>query len=189
MIRILLNFGHFNFKIEDSELIIKEKEADNEEPEEDELYNVAEFIIDELSIDKLKFEDNVLQQIFDEYAQAIETETKPSEKFFINHHDDAIRKTSINMMSEAYELSKNWLDVHKISITLENAPTVIARAAVSSVYSLKIKKVEKMKRDIMEKIKSQSLSEDDIDLYLRQAKGLDEVRNRMNRELGRIVLK
>jgi DNA primase len=189
VIRILLNFGHFNFKIEDSELIIKEKEEENEEPEEDELYNVAEFIIDELSIDKLKFEDNVLQQIFDEYAQAIETETKPSEKFFINHHDDAIRKTSINMMSEAYELSKNWLDVHKISITLENAPTVIARAAVSSVYSLKIKKVEKMKRDIMEKIKSQSLSEDDIDLYLRQAKGLDEVRNRMNRELGRIVLK
>jgi len=191
VIRILLNFGHFNFKIEDSELIIKEKEDDKDktEEEEEDLYNVAEFIVDELSIDKLVFEDNILQQIFDEYAQAIETETKPSEKFFINHPDDAIRKTSINLMSEAYELSKNWLDVHKISITLENAPTVIARAAVSSVYSLKIKKVEKMKRDIMEKIKSQTLTDDDIDLYLRQAKGLDEVRNRMNRELGRIVLK
>ncbi len=197
VIRILLNFGGFNFKIEDSQLIVKDEDSeekdkdsvDNDEEQEEELYNVAEFIIDELRIDKLKFNEPVFQQIFDEYAQAIETETKPSEKFFINHNDDAVRKAAINLMSEAYELSKNWLEMHQISITLENASTVIARAAVSSVYSLKIRKVEKMKLDIMEKLKTSDPADEDIELYLRQAKGLDEIRNKMNRQLGRIVLK
>jgi len=190
VIRILLNFGTFNFKFEDSELIIKESESkDNEEGEEEELYNVAEFIIDELSIDQLKFNDSVLQQIFDEYAQAIETEAQISEQFFINHTDDNVRKTAIDLLSQAYELSENWEKVHRISITLENAPTVIARATVSSVYSLKIRKVEAMKRELMEKLKSTNLSPEDIELYLRQARTLDEVRNKMNRELGRIVLK
>jgi len=197
VIRILLNFGGFNFKIEDSQLIVKEEDseekekdsANKDEEQEEELDNVAEFIIDELSLDKLKFNEPVFQQIFDEYAQAIETETKPSEKFFINHNDDAVRKAAINLMSEAYELSKNWLEMHQISITLENASTVIARAAVSSVYSLKIRKVEKMKLDIMEKLKISDPADEDIELYLRQAKGLDEIRNKMNRQLGRIVLK
>ncbi|MCK5857479.1 MAG: DNA primase, partial [Bacteroidales bacterium] len=190
VIRILLNFGGFNFKIEDSELIILDSGTEtSEEEQETELYNVAEFIVDELSIDQLKFEDGILQQIFDEYAQAIETEAKPSEQFFINHSDDNIRKTAINLLSEAYELSKNWEEVHKISITMENAPTVVARAAVSSVYSLKIRKVEAMKMALMEKIKTTSPSEEDLDLYMRQARSLDEVRNKMNRELGRIVLK
>jgi len=191
VIRILLNFGNFNFKIEDSELIIKDTENENspEEDQEEELYNVAEFIIDELSIDKLEFSDNILQRIFDEYAQAIETGTQISEKFFINHTDDAVRSMAINLLSEAYELSKNWMDMHQISITLENAPSVVARAAVSSVYSMKIKKVEKMKLDIMEKIKTTNPSAEDLELYLREAKNIDEIRNRMNRELGRIVLK
>ncbi len=190
LIRILLNFGDFNFRIEDSELIIKESEDDKEEePEEEDLYNVAEFIVDELSMDKLSFNDPVLQKIFDEYAQAIDTESRPSEQFFINHTDDEVRKTAINLLSEAYELSKNWEEVHKISITMENAPSVVARATISSVYSLKIKKVLAMESEIMEKLKSENPSPEDIELYMRQARTLIEVRNKMNRELGRIILK
>jgi DNA primase len=190
LIRILLNFGDFNFKIEDSELIIKELDAENdEEQEEDELYNVAEFIVDELSMDKLSFNDSILQKIFDEYAQAIDSDSKPTEQFFINHPDDEVRKTAINLMSEAYELSKNWEEVHKISITMENAPSVVARATISTVYSLKIKKVLAMESAIMEKLKSENPSPEDIELYMRQARTLIEVRNKMNRELGRIILK
>lgn len=190
VIRILLNFGNFDFKIEDSELMMQKENSEKENnEEEEELYNVAEFIIDELSIDQLKFNDAVLQKIFDEYAQAIETGTKINEQFFINHPDDAVRKTAVNMLSEAYQLSKNWEKMHKISIVLENAPTVIARATVSSIYSLKTRKVQAMKSAIMEELKSAKLSEEDIELYMRKAQRLDEIRNKMYRELGRIILK
>ena len=100
-----------------------------------------------------------------------------------------MRKTAINLLSEAYELSKNWAEVHKISITMESAPSVVARATISSVYSLKIKKVLAMESAIMEKLKSENPSPEDIELYMRQARTLIEVRNKMNRELGRIILK
>ncbi len=189
VIRIILNFGDFNFKYEDSELIVEDASKDSkEEAEEEELYNVAEFIIDELNIDQLKFNDAVLQKIFDEYVQAIETEAKPSEKFFVNHPEEDVRMMAINLMSEAYELSKRWEEQHKINVTLENAPKVVARATVSSVYSLKIKKVDSMKAKIKEIFSSQNPQGEDLELYMRRWKELDKAQNQMNRALGRIIV-
>jgi len=46
-----------------------------------------------------------------------------------------------------------------------------------------------MESAIMEKLKSENPSPEDIELYMRQARTLIEVRNKMNRELGRIILK
>ncbi|RLD64775.1 MAG: hypothetical protein DRI84_08210, partial [Bacteroidetes bacterium] len=143
---------------------------------------------DELNIDQLKFNDAVLQKIFDEYVQAIETEAKPSEKFFVNHPEEDVRMMAINLMSEAYELSKRWEEQHKINVTLENAPKVVARATVSSVYSLKIKKVDSMKAKIKEIFSNQNPQGDDLEIYMRRWKELDEAQNQMNRALGRIIV-
>jgi DNA primase len=188
VIRILLNFGDFSFRFEDSELIVEQKDGEDEE-EDNEEYNVAEFIIDELKFDQLHFNDGVLQRIFDEYVQAKETEAKVSEKFFINHPDEEVRLAAINMMSEAYELSQQWEKKHKINITIETAPRVVARAAVSSVYSLKIKKVDAMKAEIKEIMLNQKPQGEDLELYMRRWKDLDEAQNMMNRSLGRIIIK
>lgn len=191
IIRIILNYGELDFRYEDSQLIAEEegeKEDAAEESTEDEVYNVAEFIVDELSIDKLKFNDAVLQKIFDEYILALANNTCPSEKFFVNHPEDEVRMLAINLMSEAYELSKRWESMHKISITLENAPEIVARATISSVYSLKIRKVDKMKEEIKKIFKDQNPQGDDLELYMRRWKELDEAQNKMNKALGRIIV-
>ena len=189
VIRILLIYGAMEFRYEDSELIPDETVKEEEVPEEeDENYNVAEFIVDELTFDNLKFNDPVLQKIFDEYVQAIEQNSHPTEQFFVNHPDEEVRMAAINMMSEAYELSKNWEEKHKISITPESAPQVVARAVVSSVYSMKIRKVDMMKKEIKEIILNQKPEGEDLELYMRRWKKLDDIQNQMNRMLGRIIV-
>jgi len=185
VIRILLNFGAFNFKFSESELIVTDPDDDDDGEEE---YNVADFITDELKIDQLKFNDAVLQKIFDEFVQAKETETNASEQFFVNHPDEEVRLAAINMLSEAYELSQLWEEKHKISITLETASRVVARATISSVYSLKVKKVDAMKKEIKEIILNQKPEGEDLELYMRRWKELDEAQNLMNRALGRIIV-
>jgi hypothetical protein len=65
----------------------------------------------------------------------------------------------------------------------------VARAAVSSVYSLKIKKVDAMKAEIKEIMLNQKPQGEDLELYMRRWKDLDEAQNMMNRSLGRIIIK
>ncbi len=190
LIRILLNYGSFNFRFEDSELIMEEDPQTEVGEEEEEIYNVAEFIIDELSHDKIAFNDKVLQRIYEEYKQAIDDGTNiPGEQFFVNHPDESIRMTAIDLMSEAYELSKNWNDKYHISITLESAPRVVARATISTVYSMKIRKIDAMKKQIMEQIKNVESDTEDWNILLNDWKLLDKIQNKMNVELGRIIVR
>jgi len=190
LIRLLLNYANMDFKPFDARIPLDEEIEDEEERKEyeNEVLKVAEFILDELLNDEMKFDEPVLQAIFEEYTQAFEQETIPSEQFFVNHFDENIRKMGVDLLTQPHVLSPKWLDDHKISTSLETNHEVIARACISSVYSLKIRKITAMKNKLLKQISEENISEEDGEIILAQYRQLDIIQNKLNLGLGRIVV-
>ncbi len=67
----------------------------------------------------MKLDDPILQLIFEEYSQAYEQETIPSEKFFVNHPEETVRKVTVDLLSQPHTLSPIWSEKHKIFTSLE----------------------------------------------------------------------
>jgi len=190
LIRLLLNYANMDFKPFDARIPLDEEIEDEEERKEyeNEVLKVAGFILDELLNDEMKFDEPVLQAIFEEYTQAFEQETIPSEQFFVNHSDENIRKMVVDLLTQPHVLSPKWLDDHKISTSLETNHEVIARACISSVYSLKIRKITAMKNKLLKQISEENISEEDSEIILAQYRQLDIIQNKLNLGLGRIVV-
>lgn len=182
LIRLLLNFGSYDFNPADARIPLEEGEEEDEEN-----INVAVFILEEILADELTMDDPVLQAIFDEYVQALEQETLPKEQFFTNHKNEAIRKMAVDLLTEIHSISPNWEEKHRITITPEDNFEVIARACISSVYSLKVRKISSMKRELLEKMQAGELSQEAQNDILVQYRQLDELQNKLNNGLGRII--
>ncbi len=192
LIRLLLNYANLDFNPTDARIPLGDEEdvADSKEntDSEDSIIKVAVFILEELLDDEMSMDDATLQSIFEEYVQAFEQETIPSEQFFVNHSDENIRKMAVDLLTQPHVLSPNWLKEHKISTTLETNNEVIARACISSVYSLKIRKINGMKKKLLDKIQEEDISDSDSELILQQYRQLDILQNKLNLGLGRIVV-
>jgi len=190
LVRLLLNYANLDFKPFDARIISEEEGISDEEKKEieDEVLKVAVFIVDELLADDMKLDDAILQSIFEEYVQAFEQDTIPSEQFFVNHADENIRKTVVDLLTQPHVLSPVWLEKHKISTSLETHYEVISRACISSVYSLKIKKIGGMKDKLLKEISEENITESDKEIILNQYRNLDVLQNKLNLGLGRIVV-
>ncbi len=191
IIRLLLNYANLDFNPFDAKILekkIKEnsQEEGNKENNEDEIIKVGVFILDELIYDDIKFDDTVLQKIYKEYVQAFHEETLLSEKFFINHPDEQIRQTAVDLLTQQYSLSPLWIKDHHISTTTETDNEVIARACISGVYSLKSRKLKKAKQELLEKTK-EITDKNELANNLLECKEIDKLLNELNSKLGRIV--
>ncbi len=191
VIRILLMYGKFELSYLASDLKWEDLEEDDE-PIEDKV-NIADFIVDQLNMDKLTFNDSLLQRIFDEYIEANLINATVEENFFNYHKDDEIRSLSTYLIHNnrfvkySEQLSPGW-STFGISVPLELDLEIRSRITISNVYSLKIKKVEAMKKELMDKVQDSNITSTDLTILLGQVKNLDEIRNRMSRELGRVIV-
>jgi DNA primase len=195
IIRLLLNYGNLDFNPLDAN-IIKEaeetKQQGNKTPQEenieDEIVKVAIFILEELIEDEIEFEDPILQKIFSEYVQAFNQETIPSEQFFVNHPDEQIRYTAVDLLTQQYSLSPLWLEKHKISTNAETNKEVISRAIISSLYSIKSRTLEKRKSELIEKAKDTTDENERANIML-ECINIDKFIKELNSGLGRIIHK
>ncbi len=189
LIRLLLNYGNLDFNPADARITMgdEEEKANAEEETEEEQLKVAIFILEELLSDDLQMNDTVLQIIFDEYRQAYEQDTIPSEQFFVNHPEESVRKITVDLLTQPHTLSPNWLEKHKIITTIETHFEVIARACISSVYSLKVRKISSMKKELLQKMSQEEVSDESREQILIQYRQLDILQNKLNNGLGRIV--
>lgn len=171
VIRILLHYG--------KEKVFVEGE-DEEKNKVDVEISVAELITMELNNDSITFENPVYQVIFSEFAD----KKLPDDNHFINHADAAVSQTAVNILSSPYLLSQNW-EKHGILVKTENI--LLKRSVLSSLYSLKVKRIAKMIADNQKQLKETS-NEDDMMTLLYQQKLLSEAKKHFSAELGRIVI-
>ena len=114
------------------------------------------FIVSELSRDKITFQNEAYQSVLEEYQNFSETDNIPDIQYFVNHSDPVISAAIIELLFHPYELSGNWKTKHRI-----NVPTEVEHlkaSAISYVYALKLRKVDKLiteNLDEMKKAKSE----------------------------------
>jgi len=153
LIRFLLNYGIMSIDVdaedEDGERIKTE-------------ISLVKFMVDDIIKEKelIKFQNLVFQAVFNEYANQLLNKKIPDLQFFSNHSDKLISQTVIEILSTPYELSENWEKKHRIKVLTEDKE--IKKNAIKVIDSLKLKILEKMIAENMDKLKEVTNEEDYI---------------------------
>jgi len=177
IIRILMMHGEKNieFDVWDEEgfKVIGQEEV-----------NVADYLHGEIVEDGLTFDNPLYQKIFDEFGQMLEKQEVPTEHHFTQHHDPEVAQLAVNFFSMPYTLS-NQYEKHNIEVRTEEM--ILKRSVVSSLNSLKLRKLEKMTIDLQEQLKT--ASEDDQLILMTRIQKLQKVRRQLADHIGTIILK
>jgi len=153
LLRFLLNYG--------SQMI--EMDTLDEDGEKLKVnITLAFFILEELSRDKMSFQNEVYQSVLEEYKELSKKDITPDMQYFVNHTDPVKSAAVIELLFNPYELSDNWHLKHKINVTKEDEK--LKESAISYVYGLKLRKVDKMISENMDEIKKATSEEEQIKL-------------------------
>ena len=177
IIRILINHGNLKKVVDGEDETGKAIEIET---------TIAEFIIHELSVaDSVIFDNQVYQQIYQEYTSCLETGNFPDPSYFSNHQVPDVNKTAVDLLSSKYLLSEGW---ERHSIFVESEEKKINRMVIGAIYSLKLQKIAQLAMQLQIKLKKNPAEEELIDI-LEQHKLLDNVKKEFSAALGRVVLK
>lgn len=145
---------------------------------------VMDFILQDMEEDKVTFDDQACQIIYETYRQAQSKQTIPSQSGFVNHPDKQVSQLVINLLSSPYTLSRNWEDRHRIYVSQHEDN--LKKHVLDVVYSLKLRKLEKMIDQNRQLMKDES-DPDRLNELLKIDQNLKKNRSRFALELSRIV--
>ena len=188
IIRLLLLYG-------DREIVFQMEDPEDDRESKrliDMKYKVADYITANLNDDlnaeglPLIFNNPVFNQIFNEFLAFAQNPAVLNNSYFVNHHDEKIRNTAIDILTTPYTLSKNWQLLHKIEVIQESDK--LRETIKKSVLSIKLKRVDSNIAHIFDKLKLSANSED-VDNCMKRLYELKNIRNNIASELTRIVIK
>lgn len=182
VIRILINYGNHEVVFYDNEDVADGQKTTAIRVEHK--ISVAECIIKELIADHPEFENPLYNKIFAEFQSQFENGVIPSEQFFIQHSDAAVKSIAIDLIQSPYSLSPNWENKYQIMVTTE--AFILKQAITSAVNSLKLKKVEKMLEEYRNLLKE---TKDDVEIMnlMQQQQILLGIKKQISAHLGRVV--
>ncbi len=175
-IRLLINYGDKTIEVEsineDEETVLEKVSA-------------ALYIISSINNDKITFENETYQKVFNFYAEKINEDKLPSHQDFINNPDQEISQLAINIFSNKHELSPNW-ENHKIFTVTEDKQ--LKKAVINTLYAFKLSKLTQLILKNQEQLKIEASEEAHLQLLQEQV-GLQQIKKRIAAKLGRIILK
>jgi DNA primase len=177
LIRLLLMYANY-------EILVDEEDVDGKmSPQR---ITVSRYIIEEIYRDEMTFRNPVYQKIFDEFDRAVKNGEEPDEQLFIRHTEDLVLSTTvIDLLSNPYELSVNWLR-NRVQVVSEKDN--LLQAVETTLLSFKARTIDRLISDILKEMKELT---DDEDIMILQArhKGLKDISRKINGRLGRIIIK
>jgi DNA primase len=181
LISLLLNHGNQHFtttSVDEKKQVVKEKHL------------IAKFVISEIIVDEITFENPLYHTIFYECAQLIEIdETTSLEKHFLTSENVEIKQFAIDIVSSPHIISKNWEDKLKLSTPsiYDEEGGKLNEHVIESVYSLKLRKVEIMIKKFESELKTGPLSEERLIEVLTELKDLIDIKNELSKQLNIII--
>lgn len=175
LLRIMLTHGNV--------LILIDAEDEEQEKHEMEI-TLAEFILFELWRDEISFENPIHQTVLDEYIQEISNQRIPGLQHFSMSQNPLISSFVINHIIDNYELSSKW-STFGVEVTQELSN--IKRGTQHVLFSLKEKKLNAFISEKQELLKS--VPEEEAKTVLKEIIHLTNLKSRVNKLLGRIVVK
>jgi len=176
LIRLILLYGTEKVKIR--ETITDEL---GEEVEEEREQSVAQYIIENLQGDGIRFENEIYNRIVDAVQAATENGNVPDEHYFVNHPDEKLASEVISIIATPYELSDNW---KKNKIYVKQEEDDLLKTVITTLNPLRTKLISRYLKDITEKMKTIT-DEAEIFLLQQQYFELKKVSDEINHELKR----
>ena len=175
LVKLLLSHGSDILEIEGKD------DDDN-----DIVYNVtiASLIIDDLKNDGLLFRDPTHKKIFDAFDRGLDTGNLPTAQDFTSSEDQDVAVLSANLLSTQYKLD-DW-QRHRIVVKTED--DVLKKTVLTSILRFKDMVIEDRRTALVKEL-SETPDINDQLILLQKKKKLDDLRTRINRDLGIVITK
>ena len=175
LVKLLLTHGSETLDIEGKD------EDDN-----DVVYTttIASLIIDDLKNDGLLFRDPTHKKIFDAFDHGLDINCLPTAQEFTSNEDQDVAVLAANLLSSQYKLD-DWKR-HRIVVKTEE--DVLKKTVLSSILRFKDMVIEDRRTEIVKELQSCTNPDDQL-ILLQKKKKLDDIRTRINRDLGIVITK
>jgi len=176
LIRLMLTYGSIGVEIE-----IEAQESEEIKKEE---IPLAQYIIEELLTDELKYVNETYQSIFDEFLEGIENGLIVNDQHFFQKEEATLSTMVVDLTMPKDSVSENWEKKHRIFPQEEKHK--LKQAAVESIYMYKLRVTENMINGKQLGLKTEK-EEKEVYSLLEQIKQLNQIRNTFASKLGIII--
>ena len=175
LVKLLLMYG-------DTEIDIDGMDENNEPI----IYkvSVASLIVDDLKNDDLLFKDETHRVIFDIFDRALDEGPLPKEQYFVSHENPKISELAATLLSSPYKLD----DWNRKEIKVKTEEDVLSKLVVTSVLRFKDMVLDEKRNELTQQIMETHDVEDQFALLVKKKK-LDDLRIKINQELGIVIAK
>lgn len=146
--------------------------------------SVASLIVDDLKNDDLLFKDETHRIIFDIFDRALDEGSLPKEQYFVSHENSKISELAANLLSSPYKLD----DWNRKEIKVKTEEDVLSKLVVTSVLRFKDMVLDEKRNELTRQIMETQDVEDQFALLVKKKK-LDDLRIKINQELGIVIAK
>jgi DNA primase len=167
IIRLLLKYGS-----EVLERIISPEDG------KEKVITIADYIVNEIVSDELKFENTIFAKIFNDYNFHVEQGLFPGDKHFVRHQDPEISSVSADLLSDSHELSDIWKTKQTY---IETEVMLLKEIVPDTVLKFKSDKLNLERKKIL-RLMEEALKTDEIG----KIETLQKKYNTINKALGRI---
>ncbi|HCI56074.1 MAG TPA: DNA primase [Bacteroidales bacterium] len=125
------------------------------------IITVADYIVKEIMIDNLEFENPVFAGIFSDYKFHVDQGLFPGDQHFVKHPDPGISMASADLLADTYEISQIWkqkqayveTETDKLKEIVEDAVLKFKADKIKSVCRAILKQIDQASKDgDMEKV-------------------------------------
>jgi DNA primase len=145
---------------------------------------VGDFILTECETDGLLPEHPLLAGMY-RFAASKSGAEYPSEREWLHHAETEWSAMAVDLVSERYQLSTLWSEMHQIFIPSESDK--LKKLVLEAIYAFKLKHVQIMERDVHQQLEQPNNPESE-DLLMMELIKLQEVRKILAQQLAYVIL-
>lgn len=175
LVRMLIRYG--NYVVETGHL--------GPEKEEQVETSVIELVCHELEKDQIQFENQLYQKVYEVFLNGLKDNTLFEASYFLKMPDQDIVKLVSEILSDAHEISPNWLAKQRMYTPTERDK--INQLALEEIYLLKLLHIEQRLDQLQERIAQEPDSDEEINDILSEKIVLDRVRITLAQALNRVM--
>ena len=176
LVKLLLSHGSENIELE-------EKDEDGKVINTY-ITTIASAIVDDLKNDGLLFRDETHKKIFDAFDRGLDTGILPTAHDFTSSEDQDVAVLAADLLSTQYKLD-DW-QRHRIVVKTED--DVLKKTVLSSILRFKDMVIEDRRAAVVKELQSCTDPDDQL-ILLQKKKKLDDIRLKINRDLGIVITK
>jgi len=146
-----------------------------------------EYLIDYFlkEADEIHFTNQTYRKIVEEFIERLRDGELIDGKYLLDHEDQEVRKTVIELITEKYEISENWLEKYQIHVPRETE--FLRDVTYSNVLRLKFRIIQQLIEEETKKLK-ETKDEKEIDELLDDISGLKSVSVEIAKILGNVLV-